>query len=92
VAFGQPKVIGEPVLKEIGKRGGQAVISVSDPKSFNPITTWSPADPLINLTHAGLLEINPVTGMLEPALALSYEVSPDRKSIKFIAQRAQVLG
>jgi hypothetical protein len=42
VAFGQPKVIGEPVLKEIGKRGGQAVISVSDPKSFNPITTWSP--------------------------------------------------
>jgi peptide/nickel transport system substrate-binding protein len=87
VAFGQPKVIGEPVLKEIGKRGGQAVISVSDPKSFNPITTWSPADPLINLTHAGLLEINPVTGMLEPALALSYEVSPDRKSIKFILRK-----
>jgi peptide/nickel transport system substrate-binding protein len=83
VAFGQPKVIGEPVLKEIGKRGGQAVISVSDPKSFNPITTWSPADPLINLTHAGLLEINPVTGLLEPALAVSYEVSPDRKSVTF---------
>ncbi len=83
VAFGQPKVVGEPALKEIGKRGGQVVISVSDPKSFNPITTWSPADPLINLTHAGLLEVNPVTGQLEPALALSYEVSPDRKSVTF---------
>ncbi len=86
-AFGQPKVIGEPLLKETGKRGGQAVISVSDPKSFNPITTWSPSDPLINLTYAGLLEINPITGMLEAALALSYEVSPDRKSIKFILRK-----
>lgn len=85
--FGQPKVISEPVLKEIGKRGGQVTISLSDPKSFNPITTWSPADPLINLTHAGLLEVNPVTGRLEPALALSYEVSPDRKSIKFILHK-----
>lgn len=87
IVFGQPKVIGEPVLKEIGKRGGQVVISISDPKSFNPIMTWSPADPLINLTHAGLLEVNPVTGQLEPALALSYEVSPDRKSIKFILRK-----
>ncbi|MEM4382232.1 MAG: ABC transporter substrate-binding protein, partial [Candidatus Caldarchaeum sp.] len=87
IAFAQPKVVGEPVLKEIGRRGGQVVISVSDPKSFNPITTWSPSDPLINLTHAGLLEVNPVTGRLEPALALSYEVSPDRKSIKFILRK-----
>jgi peptide/nickel transport system substrate-binding protein len=86
-AFGQPKVVGEPVLKEIGRRGGQITISLSDPKSFNPITTWSPSDPLINLTHAGLLEVNPVTGQLEPALALSYEVSPDRKSIKFILRK-----
>jgi peptide/nickel transport system substrate-binding protein len=87
IAFSQPKVVGEPVLKEIGKRGGQVTISISDPKSFNPIMTWSPADLLINLTHAGLLEVNPVTGRLEPALALSYEVSPDRKSIKFILRK-----
>ncbi len=87
IALSQPKVVGEPVLKEIGKRGGQVVISVSDPKSFNPITTWDPKDPLINLTHAGLLEMNPVTGQLEPALALNYEVSPDRKSIKFILRK-----
>ncbi len=87
IAFSQPKVVSEPVLKEIGKRGGQVTISLSDPKSFNPITTWSPSDPLINLTHAGLLEVNPVTGVLEPALALSYEVSPDRKSIKFILRK-----
>lgn len=87
LALSQPKVIGEPVLKESGKRGGQVAISVSDPKSFNPIMTWSPSDPLINLTHAGLLEINPVTGQLEPALALSFEVSPDRKSIKFMLRK-----
>lgn len=87
MAFSQPKVIGEPVLKEIGKRGSQVTISLSDPKSFNPIMTWSPSDPLINLTHAGLLEVNPVTGRLEPALALTYEVSPDRKSIKFILRK-----
>lgn len=86
-SLAQPKVISEPVLKEVGKRGDQVTISLSDPKSFNPITTWSPADPLINLTHAGLLEVNPVTGRLEPALALSYEVSPDRKSIKFILRK-----
>ncbi len=87
IASGQPKVVKEPVLKEIGKRGGQIVISISDPKSFNPITTWSPANPLINLTHAGLLEVNPVTGMIEPALAISYEVSPDRKSVKFVLRK-----
>lgn len=87
IVLAQPKVVGEPVLKEIGKRGGQVVISISDPKSFNPITTWDPKDPLINLTHAGLLEVNPVTGMLEPALALSYEVSPDRKSVKFTLRK-----
>jgi peptide/nickel transport system substrate-binding protein len=42
---------------------------------------------LINLTHAGLLEVNPVMGRLEPALALSYEVSPDRRSVKFILRK-----
>jgi len=75
------------VLKEIGKHGGQVVISIREPEAFNPIATWSPADPLITLTHAGLLEVNPVTGMLEPALAAGYEVSPDGKSLTFFLRR-----
>jgi len=83
LTFGQPKTVEEPVLVEIGQRGGQVFLTLPEPESFNPITTWSPSNPWIPLTHAGLLEVNPVTGHLEPALAKSFEVSDDRRSLTF---------
>jgi len=80
-----PKVVGPPVLQQVGKRGGQLTISIANPKTLNPFpAVLDRPDPLVTLMHAGILETNPLTGLLEPALAKSYEFSKDGQSVTII--------
>lgn len=61
----------------------QIVDSVlSDPKTFNyPLNNAAPH--VFGLIYEGLIGINGMTGELEPALAESWEVSEDQKTITF---------
>lgn len=82
-ASGQLKELGPPRLPEIGTPGGELNIPIfAKPNTLNPIT--SVLDELDILLHAHLLEFNPVTGELEPALAASYEISEDGKTLTFV--------
>jgi peptide/nickel transport system substrate-binding protein len=58
------------------------VTSTSDPKTFNYITSdESSSNEILGLMYEGLLSTNGVTGELEPALAESWEISPDQTRI-----------
>lgn len=61
----------------------QLVYSVlSDPKTFNyPLSQESPN--IFGLTYEGLVTENGVTSEIEPDLAESWEISPDKKRIVF---------
>ncbi|MEB3179713.1 MAG: ABC transporter substrate-binding protein [Nostocaceae cyanobacterium] len=61
----------------------QLVLSIlSDPKTFNyPLSQESPN--IFPLTYEGLINENPLTGQIEPALAESWEISPDKLKIVF---------
>ncbi|MFA6209509.1 MAG: ABC transporter substrate-binding protein [Candidatus Obscuribacterales bacterium] len=65
---------------DVGKPGGTLVRSVinSDPATFN---YWAAADTssreMASLMYAGLLDIDPYTGEVVPALAESFTVDPD---------------
>jgi peptide/nickel transport system substrate-binding protein len=55
---------------------------LSDPKTFNyALSNASPN--VFGLIYEGLLSENPLTGALEPALAESWTISPDKKQITF---------
>jgi peptide/nickel transport system substrate-binding protein len=56
------------------------VSSLSDPKSFNPITE---SNEVTGMIYDALLTTNGVTGELEPGLAESWEISPDQKTITY---------
>jgi peptide/nickel transport system substrate-binding protein len=56
------------------------VSSLSDPKSFNPITE---SNEVTGTLFEGLLSTNGVTGELEPGLAESWEISPDQRTITY---------
>jgi peptide/nickel transport system substrate-binding protein len=58
----------------------QAILS--DPKTFNyALSQESPN--IFGLTYTGLIDENPITTELEPALAESWEISPDKLKITF---------
>jgi peptide/nickel transport system substrate-binding protein len=56
------------------------VSSLTDPKSFNPITE---SNEVTGMLFDGLLSTNGETGELEPGLAESWEVSPDQRTITY---------
>jgi peptide/nickel transport system substrate-binding protein len=56
------------------------VSSLSDPKSFNPITE---SNEVTGMIYDALLTTNGETGELEPGLAESWEISPDQKTITY---------
>jgi peptide/nickel transport system substrate-binding protein len=56
------------------------VSTLSDPKSFNPITE---SNEVTGMLFDGLLSTNGVTGALEPGLAESWEISPDQRTITY---------
>jgi peptide/nickel transport system substrate-binding protein len=58
------------------------VSSLSDPKTFNPVTNIESND-VIGYIYEGLLAQNGLTGELEPKMAESWEVSDDQQSIIF---------
>jgi len=69
----------EQFRPEAGKRGGEIILStISDPKSFNPITsTETSTSEFTAYMYEGLVKINGVTMMPEPNLAQSWDVSAD---------------
>ncbi len=58
----------------------QAILS--DPKTFNAVLSQEYPN-IFGLTYEGLITENPITGKKEPALAESWEVSPDKLKIVF---------
>ncbi len=72
----RPKVVGAPLLETPGHPGGELRgASMEVPFSFNPYVGLGDLTPLL---HAALLEVNPLTSELEPALAESFELAPNR--------------
>ncbi|MGB3496300.1 MAG: ABC transporter substrate-binding protein [Elainellaceae cyanobacterium] len=55
---------------------------ISEPKTFNPVTSQE-ATIVFGLLYEGLLSENAITNELEPALAESWEMSEDKKRIVF---------
>ncbi|WP_416666066.1 ABC transporter substrate-binding protein [Egbenema bharatensis] len=56
----------------------------SDPSTFNyPLNTSLYTNAVLGLLYTGLLTTNGITGDLEPALAESWEISPDSQRIVF---------
>lgn len=62
----------------------QAILS--DPKTFNAILSQESPN-IFGLTYEGLISENPLTGEKEPALAESWEVSPDNLEIVFTLRK-----
>ncbi|MGL5032402.1 MAG: ABC transporter substrate-binding protein [Microcystaceae cyanobacterium] len=61
----------------------QAVFSIlSDPKTFNAVLSAESPN-IFSLTSEGLITENPITGQKEPALAQSWDISEDNKTIIF---------
>ncbi|NJL21816.1 MAG: hypothetical protein HC895_15015 [Leptolyngbyaceae cyanobacterium SM1_3_5] len=58
------------------------VSGLSDPKTFNPVTSNEVSD-VFGLIYDGLLSQNGETGELEPGLAEAWDVSPDQLRIVF---------
>ncbi|MBD1940498.1 ABC transporter substrate-binding protein [Microcoleus sp. FACHB-68] len=56
--------------------------SLSDPNSFNYILSQGAPD-VLGLVYEGLLSQNGITGELEPALAESWVIAPDKQRIVF---------
>lgn len=66
-------------VPKIGKSGGELIISsISDPKSFNPITSGeSSTSEFTAYMFEGLIKVNGATLRPEPNLAQSWDVSTD---------------
>ncbi len=71
----------QQVQCQIGHFGGRLVISQrSEPKTLNPLLAMDgPSQQIIGLITADLIHINRYTQQTEPALAMSWTVSPDRR-------------
>lgn len=58
------------------------LVSLNEPATFNYAINDSPYS-VFSFIYKGLVDENPVTAKLEPALAESWSISPDRKRITF---------
>ncbi|MFQ6090019.1 MAG: ABC transporter substrate-binding protein, partial [Candidatus Bipolaricaulia bacterium] len=82
----EPKVIGpEQGLTELGIPGGKIVVATTvGPKTLNHhIGQETSTTNVTGMLHAGLVEVNPITAEIEPALATHWEISSDKKEITF---------
>ncbi|MFN5515940.1 MAG: ABC transporter substrate-binding protein [Cyanobacteriota bacterium] len=59
-----------------------ALAILSDPKTFNAVLSQESPN-IFSLTYEGLIRENPLTGVKEPALAASWQISEDAKTITF---------
>lgn len=78
-----PKVAAD--APEIGRYGGTLVTAqVSEPRTFNPvIVTDASTGAVLGPIFEGLVEANYLTGEIEPSLAESWTLSPDRRTWTF---------
>lgn len=85
VPFGQ----GEWKDFTIGRYGGYLVVgSLDNPKTFNEhVAQETSSTDVTGMLNAGLVEINPLTDLPEPALAKSWEISPDGLTITFYLRK-----
>ena len=75
-----PKIIGPPLVETPGRPGGElSSAATAIPDSLNPYV--EPFSDIVDLMHATLLELNPVTLEIEPALAESFVISEDHTQI-----------
>ena len=56
--------------------------TLSDPKTFNAVLSQESPN-IFGFTYEGLTTENPITGIIEPALAKSWELSDDKLTIVF---------
>jgi len=72
----------QQVADEIGNYGGRLVIGQrAEPKTLNPVTaTDAVSREVIGRCNADLISINRLTQKTEPALAESWQISPDGRS------------
>ncbi len=71
---------------ELQARGVSQIVQaiLSDPKTFNPVLSQDATSSSVGgMIFAGLVEQNPITGEIEPALAKSWEFSADKLRIVF---------
>lgn len=69
------------------KNPNQVVFSVlSDPKTFNAVLSQESPN-IFGYTYEGLITENPITGKKEPALAESWDISEDNKTIIFTLRK-----
>lgn len=71
---------------ELQARGVSQVVQaiLSDPKTFNPVLSQDATSSSVGgMIFAGLVEQNPITGEIEPALAKSWDFSEDQLRIVF---------
>jgi peptide/nickel transport system substrate-binding protein len=78
-------VLGKELFQTVGKYGGTFTLRLSsEPQSFNYYGTLSSAAYTIDgLLFSPLVQLNPITKKIEPALAKSWEISEDGKEITF---------
>lgn len=71
--------------QEPGVRGGTMyVATISDPKKWNVVTAHEVSTTqYCNMMLRGLVDLNPVTGAIEPELAKSWDISDDNLVITF---------
>jgi peptide/nickel transport system substrate-binding protein len=72
-AFRNPAAIGSQIVES----------QLGDPKTFNYALNNSSPN-VFGYTYEGLINENPFTNQVEPALAESWEISKDKKSITFV--------
>ncbi|MDR7544961.1 MAG: ABC transporter substrate-binding protein [Armatimonadota bacterium] len=78
-----PKVATD--APEVGRYGGTLVnAQVSEPRTFNPVVvTDASTGAVLAPVFDGLVEVNYITGEIEPSLAESWALSPDGRTWTF---------
>lgn len=73
----------------IGKRGGMRIVSsVSLPKTFNAaLAAETSSTDIIGQMYLGLVSTNPITTEVEPSLAESWTISPDKRTYTFTLRK-----
>ncbi|HHW10339.1 MAG TPA: ABC transporter substrate-binding protein [Firmicutes bacterium] len=85
----QPKVV---YGYETGRYGGELTGAVlGDPGTFNPVIAADlTANTILDWVFDGLVEVNALTGEVEPALAASWDISTDGRTWTFHLRRGVV--
>src|SRR5271169_3169290 len=80
---GSPALSGDLLVtkSEPGRPGGKLIVAErSEPKTLNPVTALDgPSRDVIRRMTADLIRINRSTQLTEPALAISWTASPDKR-------------